>query len=173
MTLLEQTLPTGHFECRHSRWIHAAPPRVWEALTTVRLEDLGVGRVLVALRHPRRRLPGGALFDKGLLTILEIDGPRYALAGAIARPWQPRPQRRELSSLRDFAEFSQPGWIKYLTDFSVVPKGNGTRITTVTRGVCTSAAARRWFAAYWSVIRVPSGLVRGDLLAATERSARS
>lgn len=173
MTLLDQTLPTGHFESRHSRWIRAAPPRVWDALTTIRLDDLRLGRVLVAVRHPLVRPPAGALFDEGPLTILRIDAPHYAISGAIARPWQPRPQRRELSSLHEFADFTEPGWTKYLTDFIVVPEGQGTRVTTVTRGLSTDLATRRWFAAYWSAIRVPSGWVRRDLLAATERRARS
>lgn len=68
--------------------------------------------------------------------------------------------------------FDEPGWVAFLTDFPVEPRGGGVQLTTVTRGRCTDDRARRRFAAYWAFIRLPSGLIRRDMLAPICRAAR-
>jgi len=50
-TTLEQTMPVYHFHERHSRWIDASPEQVWQALTTLTLDQLTLTRALVAIRH--------------------------------------------------------------------------------------------------------------------------
>lgn len=175
MTQLEDTLPQWDFTERHSRWIDAQPGQVWEALTTLRLEDLTLTRPLVAVRHlgSSGTTISSSLFQDGPVTMLRTDPPCYAVGGAIAKPWQPRPDRRVPAALSDFASFTEPGWVKYLTDFHLIPTGHGTRLVTVTRGVCTDAAARRRFKWYWAAIRPASGLVRKDILWTTARRARA
>jgi len=54
----------------------------------------------------------------------------------------------------------------------VTPDGDGSLLTTTTAVVPTNAAARRAFGRYWLLIRVPSGLIRREMLAAVDRRAR-
>jgi len=53
--------------------------------------------------------------------MFEITPSAYAVGGAVARPWQHRPARRDIASLEEFARFAEPGWTKYLTDFTSNP----------------------------------------------------
>ncbi|MGI8428012.1 MAG: hypothetical protein ACR2OB_01590 [Solirubrobacteraceae bacterium] len=103
--------------------------------------------------------------------MLEITAPRYAVSGAIARPWQRHPQHRDIRSLAEFVRFDQPGWTKYLTDFRLEPHDGDVQLITETRGCSTDAWARRRFALYWTLIRPASGLVRRDMLITISRLA--
>ena len=172
-TPLEQTLPVYHFRERHSRWIDASPEHVWHALTTLTLDQLTITRPLIALRHLGMHAPSAAkpLFTDGPVAMLEITAPTYAVGGAIARPWQRHPERRDIASLSAFANFDEPGWTKYLTDFHLGPHDDGVQLTTETRGYSTNDWARRRFALYWGLIRMGSGLVRRDMLATVSRLA--
>jgi len=174
VTALEDALPGYDFQVRHSRWIAAEPVAVWRALSTLTLDDLWVTRPLVAIRHLGRTAGNGGrrLFTDGPVRMFVLDPPRYALGGTVDRPWQLRPDRIAVTSLQQFMDFDEPGWVAFLTDFTLEVRGNGVQLTTVTRGRCTDSRARRLFAPYWAFIRVPSGLIRRDILAAVSRAAR-
>lgn len=172
-TTLEQTMPVYHFHERHSRWIDASPEQVWQALTTLTLDQLTLTRALVAIRHigAHPATPAKPLFTDGPVRMFEITPSAYAVGGAVARPWQHRPARSDIASLEEFARFTQPGWTKYLTDFHLQPGNGGVQLTTETRGYSTDSRARRRFAVYWALIRPASGLVRRDMLATVRRRA--
>jgi len=74
------------------------------------------------------------LFTDGPVRMFEITPSAYAVGGAVARPWQPRPARRDIASLEKFARFAEPGWTKYLTAFHLQPCKGGVQLTTETRG---------------------------------------
>ena len=175
MTPLEAALPVAHFSERHSRRIDAPAEQVWQALEALCLDQLPLTRSLVAIRHLGGETPGttGSLLTDGPVQMLETDPPWYAVGGAIARPWQLHPSRRPVHSLAEFAAFAEPGWVKYLTDFSVQPEGAGVRLTTVTRGCGTDRLARARFLPYWLLIRLGSGVIRREMLAAVDRAAGS
>ncbi len=103
--------------------------------------------------------------------MFEITPFTYAVGGAVARPWQHRPARRDIASLEEFARFTESGWTKYLTDYHLQPGNGGVQLTTETRGYSTDSRARRRFALYWALIRPASGLVRRDMLATVRRRA--
>jgi hypothetical protein len=175
-TPLEQALPDYHFRERHSRWIDARPLQVWRALTSLTLDDLPIMRLLVAIRFPgsSRAFPqsrSGSLFSAGPLRMLGVTEPTYVVAGGVARPWQPWPARHEVASLQELLDFGDPGWVKYLTDFHLEPRGGGVQLSTETRVYATDRRARRRFALYWLLIRPGSGLIRRDMLAAVARLA--
>lgn len=174
MTALEDALPTYDFQMRHSRWVAARPASVWSALTTLTLDDLWIARPLVSIRHLGGTAGYGerSLFEDGPVRMFEVDPPRYAVGGTVGRSWQLRPDRVPVTSLPQFSSFDEPGWVAFLTDFAVEPCRGGVQLTTVTRGRCTDDRARRRFAPYWAFIRVPSGLIRRDMLAAICRGAR-
>ena len=172
-TPLEQTMPVYHFRERHSRWIDAGPDQVWQALTTLTLDQLTLTRPLVAIRHlgAHTATPAKPVFTEGPVRMFQITPPAYAVGGAVARPWQRRPERRDISSLETFARFAEPGWTKYLTDFHLAPGNGGVQLTTETRGYSTDRRAQRRFALYWALIRPASGLIRRDMLATVRRRA--
>lgn len=171
-TLLEQVMPVYHFHEVHHRRMAAPADAVWDALRRVRLDDLRLTQPLVALRHlGARTTPAtGPLLTEGPVRLLELrEG--YAIGGTVARPWQRRPARQDVADLAAFVAYAEPGWTKYLTDFAVLERAGGVELRTETRGYSTDDASRRRFAAYWALIRVPSGLIRRDLLAAVDRLA--
>lgn len=172
-TPLEHTIPVYHFHEQHSRWIDASPTQVWQALTTLSLDQLTLTRPLIALRHLGTHAPSSdrPLFTDGPLSMLETTAPTYAVGGAIARPWRRHPERRDIATLSEFARFDEPGWTKYLTDFHLEPRDGGVQLTTETRGYSTNEWARRRFTLYWALIRMGSGLVRRDMLATVSRLA--
>lgn len=172
MTALDEALPDPHFSERHTRWIRASAQQVWETLS---LDQLRITRGLVAVRHLGAEPVSisRSLLTDGPVRLLEVDPPWYAVGGAIARPWQLKAQRRNVESLEGFAAFTEPGWVKYLTDFSVRPSGDGAQLTTVTRGCGTDWTARARFVPYWALIRLPSGLIRREMLAAVDRAAQA
>ncbi len=166
-------MPVYHFRERHSRWIDASPDQVWQALTTLTLDQLTLTRPLVAIRHlgAHTATPAKPVFTEGPVRMFQITPPAYAVGGAVARPWQRRPERRDISSLETFARFAEPGWTKYLTDFHLAPGNGGVQLTTETRGYSTDRRAQRRFALYWALIRPASGLIRRDMPATVRRRA--
>lgn len=172
-TTLQRTMPHYDFAEQHNRRIAADAQVVWQALTSITVDQLPITKLLVAVRHlgssrAQRRRP---LLTDGPVHLLEVSAPWYAVGGNIARPWQWRPQTRPVDSLAQFVAFDEPGWVKYLVDFRVQPAQNGVILSTVTRVACTDRRARRRFTPYWALIRVGSGLIRRDLLAAVDRAA--
>lgn len=172
-TVLEDALPVYDFEQRHGRWIDARPEQVWDALTSLTFGQLRITRPLMAIRHLGRDASHAhrSVFTQGPVHILEVTAPEYAVGGFIARPWQLRPQRHAIDSITQFAAFTEPGWVRCLTDFQLQPHRGGVQLTTLTRGRSTDATSRRRFARYWAFIRPASDLVRRDLLASVARSA--
>jgi hypothetical protein len=171
--MLDDLMPEYDFAERHQRRVEATPDATWSALASLTLDDLTVTRPLLALRHLRAsRAPSKPLLTNGPVTLLHREDGRVAIAGAIARPWRPRAPKREVSSLAEFRAFNDAGWTKYLTEFRIEPDGDHGRCTlsTETRGISTDVHARRRFGVYWAIIRVPSGIIRRDILRAVARS---
>ncbi len=61
--------------------------------------------------------------------------------------------------------------MKTAMDFVLQSDGKATLLSTETRVSATDAGTRGRFGLYWLVIRVGSGLIRGDLLRAVARRA--
>lgn len=163
--MLDDLMPDYDFSERHRRFIPVPGDHVWEALTTITLADLRITRPLLVLRR-LGRVPDtrGPLLTTGPLQLLDVAPGHHVIAGAVAQPWRPRAQRHQVDSITELLSFSQPGWTKYLTTFRVDPVVGGCVLSTETRGTSTDTRARRLFALYWALIRVPSGIVRRDIL---------
>jgi hypothetical protein len=174
MTPLDQVMPVYHFNERHSLWIDADSESVWQALATITPRDLTVTRPLIALRFLGRATSGPPrpLLERGPVRMFELDAPRYAVGGRVARPWQPRPDHHEVTTMAEFTGFAEPGWTKFLTDFNLEPVNGGVLLSTETRGYSTDPGSRRRFGLYWAAIRISSGLIRRDLLRSIGRQAR-
>lgn len=167
-------MPHYEFNEVHQRRIDASVEVTWNALAALTLDDLTITRPLVVLRHlARKRTPRSPLLTEGAVTLLHREDGQVALAGAIGRPWRLNAQKRPITNLPDFLAFTEPGWTKYLTEFRVDPgaRTGHCLLSTETRGFSTDQHARKRFRLYWTVIRIPSGLIRRDILRTVARMA--
>ena len=71
----------------------------------------------------------------------------------------------------DFIAFNDPGCFKLAWGFHLTPSDGGVLVRTETRVFCTDRETLRWFRLYWTIIRLPSGLIRRRLLASIKRRA--
>ena len=113
---LNEALPRARFSERHSLDIDAPLEQVWEALTDVRWSDLRITTPLVLIRSLGRSRDGAdqRLLERGPVTLMRTDAPRYAVSAQIGRPWQLRPEPGPgPRDLREVVEFDEPGWLKY------------------------------------------------------------
>jgi hypothetical protein len=171
MPTLDQAMPVYHFRERHSRRIDATPEAVWTALTSLTLNDLALTRILVTLRGLGHGDRTRSLFAAGPVKMLHVTEPEYLVAGAVARPWELKPTKRDVGSLAELTAFTEPGWVKYLIDCQVRPDNGGVLLTTETRVHANDPRSRRLFALYWMAIRAGSGLIRRDMLSAVARGS--
>jgi hypothetical protein len=196
----DDLLPGASFRSHHRRRVAAPPADVRRAMDEVTPSDLRVARALMAVRglaaglRPRagggrggrgeadgsgqRRNPPGAeertfvelFIDRGFVKLRDDD--RGGAVGAVARFWRARPDRAAgVTDAASFRAFDTPGWAKAVTTLTVTPDGTGSVLTTTTAIAGTDDAARRAFGRYWMLIRVPSGLIRREWLAAIARRA--
>ncbi len=172
--VLDDLMPRYEFCERHHRSVDATVEATWTALTTLTLADLTITRPLVVLRHLGQSAGAHkALLTDGPVGLLYREDRKVAIAGAIARPWQLQPSKKSVADLPSFLQFADPGWTKYLTEFRVEPglSRNRCTLSTETRGLSTDERARRRFRLYWTLIRLPSGLIRRDILRSVARTA--
>lgn len=174
----------------HERSIAESRPDVWNAMLAVAGREvralgplLGVRSLPRVLRHGWRRSddqPVGLLdqfVSGGFLDVHRndgIDGDRSSsLIVTVGRFWSPAANApRPLADYTEFTTFEDPGFVKVAIDFVATDDRSGaTCLTTETRVRATDARARRRFAAYWALIRLPSGLIRRSILAAVDRRA--
>lgn len=143
--------------------------------------DLLLMRVLFGIRSLPERLTGRGhpirasqplmqlLLDEGL-TILAVQSERLLITGGAGDVWKLRGSRQvRLSDAGAFVGFAEPGFAKLVLGFELEPSDGGTRLTTETRVATTDADSRRKFGRYWLFIRLGSGAIRREILAAIRR----
>jgi hypothetical protein len=176
--LIDELLPVWHFRERHGIATVAPAADLLAAVDQVTWREVAVMRALMRVRSAGRLRPGSdrtILADMARLgfTVLARN-EEEVVAGAVGRPWSPAggpaPQwTRQPDTARSFVDFSEPGWAKMIVNFRV----SAGHLTTETRIQLTDDRSRRAFRRYWLVIRLPSGLIRRQWLAAIVRRATS
>lgn len=180
------------FREHHERVTPASFDAAWTAALDVTVSEIRVFGPLMTLRgvpavvRGRSGVRGGDVADRDipLLELFELEGfirldlqavsgsDRSVRYGAAGRFWSPtgnRPVR--FSSPDEFRAFAEPGHAKLEFDLRVQAESDRVRLTTTTWVVGTDDAARRRFAVYWALIRLPSGWIRRSWLAAIDRRA--
>ncbi|SNQ50532.1 hypothetical protein FRACA_480021 [Frankia canadensis] len=183
------------FRSRYTRWVDAPPEDVRRAMDELTLDELRLGRLLMAVRTLPSRVGGRAstaapgarpsrvAHGDGARPMLDTFASRGFLplcadadgiaAGIIGQFWHARvPRPVGITDADAFDAFHTPGWAKAVTTITVVPERGGSRLSTSTAIHPTDDAARRAFGRYWRLIDVPSGLIRREWLAAIARRAR-
>lgn len=176
--LLDQIMPTWHFRSHHSAVVDAPAARVAEAVESLHLDrDLSpLTRLLFRARGlscPSGADPRNALTSIGFSVLGEQPG-REIVFGIAGKFWAPREMANlaRMHDARAFIEFDRPGEAKSAMNILVEPiSDDRTLLRTETRVSCTDHRARLLFGAYWTLIRIPSGCIRRDMLRAIARHA--
>ena len=177
-SLIEEIQPAWHFGNRHARIIDASADRVAEALESLRLDEDMSPLVRFFFRARGLSVPNGptprdALTAEGFTVLAERPG-REIVFGITGKFWAPREMAHlePVSDARAYIEFDKPGRAKGAMAFVVEPLPDGrTLLRTETRVTCSDLRARVLFAVYWTLIGIPSGLIRKDMLRAIARRA--
>ena len=178
MDLLDEIMPTWHYGNHHQLVVDAPAERVAEAM-----ESLPYGRdaswlVRLFFRARGLNVPGGptpreALVATGFSVIGERPG-REIVFGIAGKFWAPREMANlvRVPDAEAFRGFAEPGQAKGAMSIRVEPLDDARALmSTETRVWCSDRRARLLFGVYWTLIRVPSGIIRGDMLGAIARRA--
>ena len=176
--LLDEILPTWHFRSHHSMVVAAPAARVAEAFEALRLDRDASPLVRLLFRarglsFPSEPSPRAVLTSTGFSVLAEQPG-REIVFGIAGKFWTPREMANlvRVPDARAFIEFDRPGQAKGAINILVEPISEGrTLLRTETRVSCADSRARLLFGAYWTLIRIPSGWIRGDMLRAIARRA--
>ncbi len=174
-TLFDEVLPDFDVRSRHVRVVRAIPQRVMRAVENVRIG--GAASLLFKLRGVA--LPSGTIRDvlaRSSFTVLAEDPGREVVAGTFGQFWAFR-ERAHMEAPRDaevFRAFDRPGWAQGAISVRVEALDDRwSQVSTETRVRCVDETARRWFAAYWTLIRPFSGWLRRDFLRRVARAAET
>lgn len=177
-TLLEEIQPVWHFRSRHSRVVKAPAATVFNAWESARLDRDATPLVRLLFRARGLSVPTGptprqALGSIGFSVLAERPG-REVVFGIAGKFWAPR-EMAHLLRVPDaaaFAAFERPGEAKGAMSLLAHPlTADLTLLRTETRVTCTDPRARLLFGAYWTLIRIPSGLIRHEMLRTIARRA--
>jgi hypothetical protein len=188
MSLLDAAMPEWHWCETYGTWLPVSPPRALEVMRRIPPDEIRLLRSLIELRNLPGRLVGRPRFGKGMsgsiplfeqildfgfCSLGEEEASEVAF-GLIDQSWKVSGGRRApVTSAVEFAEFSEPGFVKIGANLLARPARQGAFLSTQTRVLATDRRTRRVFGAYWLFIRPFSGLIRRSWLQAAARRASS
>ncbi|NNC75504.1 MAG: hypothetical protein HKN93_08350 [Acidimicrobiia bacterium] len=159
---IDEFLPESDATHSYEIRIEAPPTAVRRALLEVNLADDLVVRTLLRLRGlPRRATTWAGLEQLGFIRL--ANEPDELLLGIIGRFWTLTGHLVAVDA-DGFREHKDPGYAKAAWNFTILPDGNGTRLGTETRVLCSDEASRVRFRRYWKVVGPFSGLIRKRIL---------
>ena len=194
MPWIDDWLPTWQFDEVHHIRSRASPAALLDAAAAYDPAHDRWINVALAVREAPGRLSSGlglvsALTSRsrfGLADFVALgrQGDEALAYGLAGRFWEPGYGLQPLADAAAFSAFAEPGAAKLLLAFEARREQAGaedgvgegttsTRLTTVTRVLCTDDAARRRLLPYWAVIRPVSGLIRRRILADIQRAAEA
>ncbi|MGW2424543.1 hypothetical protein ACWC0C_35790 [Streptomyces sp. NPDC001709] len=171
---LDRLLPRWDHREEHSIAVRASRARVLRAVDETRWRDVPLFHALMlagslGTRRDKADEAFLASMTDGGFTELHRDESQLVV-GAVVAMVAPKGPARLAEPVADvFAGFDRPGHYKVAFDFRV---GEG-RLTTETRVLSTDEAARRRFARYWMLIRLPSGVIRREWLHGIRKRAEA
>jgi hypothetical protein len=179
-THLDEFVPVWQFGERHTISVAAPPARVFEAIRSVRGNEISLFNALTWIRRGGRRGPESILNAGDSAPLLDVatrngfiyladDAPRELVIGTVVVA---PPGRRGTLTPQTYKTQLPPGFALAAMNFVVAPDGpNASLVSTETRVFANSPGARRRFARYWRMIYPGSALIRRMWLRAVERRA--
>ena len=188
LSLLDVAIPDWHWCETYGTWLPVAPAAALELVKNVPPNEIRLLRILIGLRNLPGRVLGRPRFGKGLdgsaplyeqilqfgfCPLGENEGSEVAF-GLIDQSWKVSGgERAPVGDAIEFAQFSEPGFVKIGANLLARPVRGGSFLSTQTRVLATDKRTRRIFGIYWLFIRPFSGLIRRSWLAAAARRAAS
>ena len=178
---LDEFAPVWQFREHHTIRIAAPPSRVYDAIKSVRADEITLFRTLTWIRRGGQPLPEGILNAGTRESLIDVatssgfvrladEAPRELVIGTVVVA---PPGTRGTLTPEAFQKPLPPGFALATMNFLVTPDGDTASIvSTETRVYANSPSARRRFAAYWRVIYPGSAIIRRMWLRAIERRAR-
>lgn len=184
MSLLDEAMPEWHWCETYGKWLGLPPAEALEVIKSIPPDEIRLVRTLIELRNLPGRLVGRPRFGRGISGSIplfeqiidfgfcllgEAESSEVAF-GLIDQSWKVSGGRRApVEDVREFIEFSEPGFVKIGSNLLAQPSRDGAFVSTQTRVFATDARTRRVFGAYWLFIRPFSGLIRKSWLQAAAR----
>jgi len=187
----DEIVPAAPYRELHQRLVAAPIEDVWPHCLGVTAQEIRTLGPLMALRSLPARISGkearsasaprallDVFTDEGFVLLRRDSEPRDGRAsivfGGAGRFWSARNNAPIAFSDGDaFVDFDEPGNAKTIARLDAIDLGDGTtRIETETLVAGTDPASTRRFGPYWTLIRLPSGLIRRSWLAAIDRRVR-
>lgn len=178
-SLLDEILPSFDVRSRHEILVEAPAATVAAAADEYRLDVDGPAPIRMLFRLRGLRVPSGRLRDSMMgagFSVLAEAPAEEIVAGVAGRFWAPREMAHMIPvpSAREFIDFDRPGTAKAAVSIRIEPLDERrTRLSTETRVAAVDRRARCLFAAYWMLIRLPSGWIRRAMLAGIKRRAEA
>ncbi|MDO8750059.1 MAG: hypothetical protein Q7K03_02795 [Dehalococcoidia bacterium] len=178
--MFDHFLPNYDFREVHVTAVRVGRDRVYRAIKEIRSGEIPLLwflfalRALPALLTRRGKLPFGGdqpfldqMIASGFVLLAE-ETDRQLVLGTVGQFWRALERPLQLANASEFLAFDRPAYAKAVTNFFIAESlgRTGVVLTTETRIHVPSPAARRKFAAYWFMIRLPSGLLRRMILRA-------
>jgi hypothetical protein len=177
---LDDWLPRPQVRTRHRREAAASTRALWEAASSVGLDEAGALGRLVRWRIPGT--PAGTTYRTLLasepFTVL-AEGDVWSVSGLVGRIWTLRRDYPRLDGAEAFRGWDGGGTVRVLFAHWVEPAGQGSSaIVSEARVAPTDGGAALRLRALWAVVGPFERLIGGEALAlaarrAEERSGRS
>lgn len=178
-TRLDEFIPAWQFREYHTLKIDAPPERVYEAIRTVKADEVFLFTTLTFIRRAGRSTRENIL-NPGAEPLIDA-----AVRGGFARLADNAPQEMVIGTVvvappgvegevtpDMFRRKLPPGFAVAAMNFLVTPlETGGTLLSTETRVFANNPSSRRMFAAYWRMIYPGSVMIRRSWLRAIAKRA--
>jgi hypothetical protein len=179
-TRLDEFIPAWQFREYHTLKIDASPERVYQAIQTVKADEIFLFKTLTFIRRAGRSTRQNILNPGNTEPVIEA-----AVRGGFARLADNAPQEVVIGTVvvapsgvegevtpDMFRRKLPPGFAVAAMNFLVTPlETGGTLLSTETRVFANNAGSRRMFAAYWRMIYPGSVIIRRSWLRAIAKRA--
>jgi hypothetical protein len=179
-TRFDALIPAWHFREFHQLRIAAPPARVFDAIKSVRADEIALFNTLTWIRRGGGQAPPSILnagdrdplidvATRSGFVLLADEAPRELVIGTVVIA--PAGTRGTLTP-EVFQQRLPPGFALAVMNFHVEADGpDRSLVSTETRVFANSDEARRRFASYWRLIYPGSAIIRRMWLRAIERRA--
>jgi len=169
--VLDDWLPDPVIRSRHRRAAQAAPAELWDAATSIRLEETKrLGR-LVGWRIPGAEGTYHELFSSYPFTVLD-EGERHLVSGLCGRIWTLARDYPEIDKAA-FEQWDEPGTVRVAFAHWVEPSEGGSVIHSEARVWPVDTHARLRLKAVWAVVGPFERLVGAEPLALAAKRAET